>query len=456
MTRTRIVFALGLVLLASCADAGTEAPKPSGPAQARTAPGAPKGDPTSATIGPQGGEVATPDGRLAIRVPAGAVDADTEMSVQPVENLAPGGRGAAYRLSPHGVVFSKPVDLVFRYGSDDLAGTAAEALLVTFQDDDGRWWIPRRPALDAVAKEVRLATTHFSDWSLIAGISLSPSSGNVRTGRTQALQVEFCGEPPEGDDLVPAFVCRPPLGILDQVSTWRVNGVDGGDMESGKVAAAGPHGAVYTAAGHVPNANPVAVSAKLDFDLSETWLVANLEVIEEGCGEFRGKPVPCEWSGETSVEGVVGEGMSIEARANSTWRFERWESGQAGVAHYLPVAGEVTVVSSVVSFCTATVQPASHPIGSADHDLMRRFAIDFAADPPRLVSLGGQTQWPAVVSLTGELPCVPGTMNDDEFTITWVDDHGVESDVIDGAISGECRLDFPGGFNAWTWSFHAH
>ena len=54
----------------------------------------PNGIPVSKTIGSGGGTVSI-DGAVEIEIPAGALSADTEITIQPVTNNAPNGNGNA-------------------------------------------------------------------------------------------------------------------------------------------------------------------------------------------------------------------------------------------------------------------------------------------------------------------------------------------------------------------------
>src|SRR5688572_10426882 len=60
-------------------------------------------------IGQAGGSLQSPDGRMIIEVPEGALASNTTVGIEPVSNTNIAGIGAAFRLTPHGKVFSKPV-----------------------------------------------------------------------------------------------------------------------------------------------------------------------------------------------------------------------------------------------------------------------------------------------------------------------------------------------------------
>ena len=57
-----------------------------------------------------------------IDVPAGALASDTDITIQPITNTAWGGIGNGYRLTPDGLTFTQPVDLVFDVAPETLAG----------------------------------------------------------------------------------------------------------------------------------------------------------------------------------------------------------------------------------------------------------------------------------------------------------------------------------------------
>jgi len=458
---TRSMFAV-LFLLTGCGgsgDGGGGGGSTPERVQARTEPGAPTGAAVHATIGAAGGDVASSDGRITVRIPAGALASDVDVSVQPISNLAPGAKGAAFRLEPSGIEFAAPVTIEFRYEDADLEGTAAEALYVSFQDEQGRWWLQGGPEVDPAAKTVRVATSHFSDWSLLAGWSLDPMRAEVKVRRNRALRVVFCGEPTKEEDKVLAvYVCSPAADdVLDRVDDWRVNGVPGGTEETGTITATGDSEAVYKAPAAPPASNPVAVSALLGSSLGKVMLVSNLEVVDEACGEVGGSSVPCGWTGNTTYEARDGAtGSFHRVTANSTWRFDGWDPNQPGLARYVPASGQATVVEFNFFFCTVDVSPPTHSIGDPSADALRTLAIDYDVSPPRMLTLRGQTNWQVTETLSGGEECLtPGTM-EEEGTFQWVDEGGEESEVKNGAFSGHYRFEFgPDQFVDSTWSFSA-
>jgi hypothetical protein len=266
--------------LAACGNTPKPAYTPTpAPAPSATPAGTPSGPATAAAIGPDGGTLTSSDGRISISIPAGALSASTTVSVQPITNNAPGGVAAAYRLSPAGQTFAKPVRLALHYDDSELAGSAPDLLRMARQEQDGAWQVYRGGGLNRDKKTVVVPTRQLGDLSFIMSMRITPETASVRVGKTVNLQVERC-YPDEDDDLltplVPEDVDLAPL-IPDDIEleplrachpynlavAWSVNGTAGGSAAVGTVAGQAAGRATYTAPGKVPRANPVAVTAKL-------------------------------------------------------------------------------------------------------------------------------------------------------------------------------------------------
>jgi len=79
----------------------------------------------SAVIDPAGGVLELPEAGLRVVFPVGAVASPVWVSVQ-----APAGRNVAYRFSPHGMVFLKPVRVEQSLVGTEAEGNAALQLLL--------------------------------------------------------------------------------------------------------------------------------------------------------------------------------------------------------------------------------------------------------------------------------------------------------------------------------------
>jgi hypothetical protein len=115
---------------------------------AATEVGTPEGSNVTKNIGPAGGTLASPDGRLTLTVPPNALAETVPFSIQPITNKAVGGLGLAYRLEPDGMTFTTPLQLAVRYDEHDLKGTIPEALSLAYQDKQGRWHLQKSLKLD--------------------------------------------------------------------------------------------------------------------------------------------------------------------------------------------------------------------------------------------------------------------------------------------------------------------
>jgi hypothetical protein len=101
--------------------------------------GQPTGNAVSKQIGAAGGSLSSANGRVTLTIPAGALSANTTISIQPVENTAPNGIGESYDFLPNGQQFAKPVTVTLKYTDADLAGTAPEVLQFGFQNAQNAW-----------------------------------------------------------------------------------------------------------------------------------------------------------------------------------------------------------------------------------------------------------------------------------------------------------------------------
>ncbi len=224
------------------------------------------GPATTMTIGAAGGALTSADGRITLTVPAGALTADTMLSVEPITNTVLLGIQSAYRLGPDGTTFTQPATVTFTYAAADTAGSSTDALDIGYQDSSGAWHAYGSPTLDTGASTVSVSTSHLSDWSLLLGWQIVPGSATVQPTGSIGLTLQFC-EPETFDDgmgdeltgLVDKCDADDELPHLVNVSGWSVNGTSGGSATVGTVSGTGKV-ATYTAPVSAPMSNPVAVS----------------------------------------------------------------------------------------------------------------------------------------------------------------------------------------------------
>ena len=283
--------ALVLVLVSCKKDKGNDGPD--GPII--TDKGSPTGSMVTENIGPAGGQLQSADGLLTLTIPAGALNANTSIGIQPITNTAPQGIGTGYRLTPEGTTFSSPVTISIKYIPDSLVNTAPDFLWIASQYSDGSWGGYRTSTVDVNAQTVTVQTTHFSDWVIgsFVEMSLNPSAASVKVGNSLGLSISgFNGDYDDGEVIPLAPVNQPTDKLASRlgyftINGWTLNGAaapvsgNAGSLQ----AAAGSRSATYTAPSQVPAQNPVAVSVSLtqtqiNGPSASFMLVSNIQVYE--------------------------------------------------------------------------------------------------------------------------------------------------------------------------------
>ncbi|GAA4467391.1 hypothetical protein GCM10023189_50990 [Nibrella saemangeumensis] len=165
--------ALGLVCCRPTND-----PTPAGSTSDKSGSGTikPVGEPLGAliskSIGPEGGIVASPDGRVSLTIPAGALKATTTISIQPITSTAPSRIGNGFRFSPHGQTFDKPVTITMAYEPDSLSSGQPQVLQIAYQNSKGIWETVDAVTVNERAHTVSVLTTHFSDYSIFESYTM--------------------------------------------------------------------------------------------------------------------------------------------------------------------------------------------------------------------------------------------------------------------------------------------
>ncbi len=286
-------------VLAGCGGGGgggnQETPRnnDSNPLPPSTPVGSVLGAAVSAVIGSDGGELQSADGSVTLLVPAGAFSADTTVSIQPISNEALGGIGNAFRIRPEGLHSNLPMTLRFKPGADDLQGSALRFINIGFQDSAGHWRVYEQPQRDSASNTVSVQTTHFSDWSMLAGVQLRPGKATVKTAATQLLTIQYCEsdeypvDDPDYGQLPVLLECHAAPNTALSAQHWSVNGAEGGSAVTGTVVANADKDtgeAFYSAPYNVPDVNPVAVSVEVhdpENPGDKTLLVSNITLVPD-------------------------------------------------------------------------------------------------------------------------------------------------------------------------------
>jgi len=373
--RTWILIAL-LPSIWGCGDDDSPAgPGPDDDDPIPTAAGDPDGSATAATIGAEGGELASSDGLFTISIPAGALAADTEIGIQPITNMAWGGRGKGYRLTPDGLSFGAVVSVTFSLGEDLLAGSDPSLADIAVQRDDGVWGVLKNRTLDTTAQTITCTTGHFSDYSLIEGIQIRPPAAVVDVNQHVALSVLYCGrETIEGDpDLASLLIsCDAEAVPLGTFENWSVNGAVGGNGTVGTVSPTSGLQVGYTAPAQIPTPNVVAVSVQTTFQGNSALLASTIRI--SGLEQWEGTFISYDSSGD-HAEGTV------------TWA----QTGTFGTIKFFAPTGSVLYTLGASDCAFVSLFPNTGLIADTDGVLL----VDYATDPPTYsggVGIGWQAE----------------------------------------------------------------
>jgi hypothetical protein len=219
-----------------------------------TAVGTNDGTAVTKTIGSAGGTIASDDGEVELVIPSGALTTNTDITIQPITNNIPSGRGKAYRLTPDGQQFAKDVTIKFHYTEEEAAMTKPEYMQVAFQNADGTWKVVDNVTNDIANKTLSASVNHFTDFVEFDILRLEPPSLYLKPNEAGTFQISMAGMSQDGRI---TFA----LEILNSDVVWKVNGVTGGNNEHGKIQSTNRISARYTAPATAPAINPAAISA---------------------------------------------------------------------------------------------------------------------------------------------------------------------------------------------------
>jgi hypothetical protein len=224
-----------------------------------TKAGQPAGEGVSQKIGKEGGKIISADGKVELIFPEGALDKKTNISIQPVSNTMPGSRGKAYHLQPAGIVFKKPVEIIFHYKSHELNGNSPELLGIAMQDEKGQWYGLKNFTLDTINRALKGQIRHFSYWVDYFAASISPASGRLKVNKELLLQINSFRSNND-EELTPLSLIRATVRPI-----WTANGVTNGNSHTGTITTQNQLQwvSLYKAPASVPDRNPVAVTAEI-------------------------------------------------------------------------------------------------------------------------------------------------------------------------------------------------
>lgn len=273
--------------------------------------GATDGPAVSKKIGPAGGVLSSSDGLMHINIPAGALEQEMTIAVQPILQTNIAGIGVSYRLSPHNITFKKAVSLTYDWSSISDKVGLPETLGFAYQQEDGVWKYVGASQVNPEEGMLTFETTHFSDWSLMNRLSLSPLEVTLEPGQKQTVSA-LIYTPTKWDDLLTPLTgggqgAEPgyPVGMPSPlpakfIDSWELVG-------PGQLVKADASSVSYQAPAAVNESTDATVSLKLRAPRAGTYLLlSKLHIAGNGWIELSisgGAPVKFPASGVSKMNG---------------------------------------------------------------------------------------------------------------------------------------------------------
>jgi hypothetical protein len=223
-----------------------------------TAFGKDDGIKTEIKIGKGGGSISSADGVVTLIFPEDALSKKTNISIQPVENMAMNGNGKGYKMEPSGIIFNKPATIVFNYANEDTANNAQALMNIAMQNENGKWFKLNKTVKDTVAKTITGSIKHFSTYVNFSKAKITPAYARLKVGRSIRLKIIEAYYDDTEEDVI---TLTPINGVTEYpVMNWKVNGIEKGNSTVGFISASTKGSAIFKAPEKVPVPALVAVS----------------------------------------------------------------------------------------------------------------------------------------------------------------------------------------------------
>jgi hypothetical protein len=283
----------------------------------------------SREIGSTGGRIASEDGRVELIFPAGALTANTIISIQPITNPMTHGTGKAYQLEPSGTQFKKPVQFFFHYSTEETATCPADLMVFSLQDHSGKWSHSGYESWDSLTKTLKGYIHHFSSIANSNGARIAPVK--IKTLVEGIVNINFY-------DRYGVVQSGPFVGNQDRLAIgnryWAVNGVREGNDQVGYAGPASLSAAMgaYTAPKIMPKQNPVIINFFFEYYSEilkkEIWGVVSckVKVYDEYLVEVLHR-----YTGRMGMHGEIADKGSFVVRVFPELNFEIGE-----IKNYVP------------------------------------------------------------------------------------------------------------------------
>nr|WP_121273590.1 hypothetical protein [Pedobacter schmidteae] len=244
----------------------------------------------SRSIGPAGGVLASSECGLSIHIPAGALKTETIIGIEPITRTNIAGAGKSFRLTPHDVQFEKPVSLTYAFSMEADSVAMMETYGFSYQMANGVWKFVGASSYDVQGGTVTFKTTHFSDWSMMNRVSLSPIHASLEPGDKQVVKALIYTQSKYEDLLVPltgdagvepGYPVGTPVPLPSKyVKSWDLNG-------PGNIISANGNTVTYQAPSSVSGFTNATVSLTLNAPVAGTFmLLSNIEIMGDGWAEL--------------------------------------------------------------------------------------------------------------------------------------------------------------------------
>lgn len=288
------VYLMGVLCMASLLACKTDKVKPvdeENPVVAALV--RPKGTSTGAAVtrrvGPEGGVLTSSACGVTLNIPAGALKQEVTIGIEPITRTNIAGVGQSFRLTPHGVQFEKPISVTYAYDVETDSIALIQTLGFAYQMESGIWKFVGASSYDIQWGTVTFKTKHFSDWSVMNRVSLSPHHASLEPGDKQEIKALIYTESKYEDLLVPltddagtepGYPVGTPVPLpAKYIKSWDLTG-------PGNIISSNGNKVTYQAPAAVNGYTQATVSLTLNAPVTGTFmLLSNLEITGDGWAE---------------------------------------------------------------------------------------------------------------------------------------------------------------------------
>lgn len=234
-------------------------------------------NPSTKVLGVEGGIISSNDGKISVSIPQGALSGNQTISIQRISNTNPMGLHNGYRITPHNIVFTKPVTITFRYTEKDVVGTVPEAFGIAYQNNEGVWKAINSTTVNKNLMLVSVETTHFSDWTFFKSFELTSSAAVLPVNGVAQLELIS-----DANFLLASLEkAERPIGKRQNMTALFIKGWS--LAGAGKLSP-NQQKATYTAPATVPSApNPIAISVNIDLNQKGKFVVlTHIKISNDG------------------------------------------------------------------------------------------------------------------------------------------------------------------------------